>query len=90
MRAYDSAYERERKGMLARDPVCWRCGREATTADHVPPLALHAHVAGSGCCVLEPACARCNYRDGGRIGGKRRAARRRAVRAAMVEASRPW
>ena len=34
-------------------------GAAADSADHVPPVSLHEHVEGSGCCVLRPACMRC-------------------------------
>lgn len=51
--------------MLADSPACVHCLAEnadpievATVADHVPPLALHDHVEGSGCCQLQPSCRR--------------------------------
>ena len=34
-------------------------GDPADSADHSPPLSRHEHVEGSGCCVLRPACMRC-------------------------------
>ena len=43
------------------------CGRVAMTADHQPPLSLHEHVEGSGCCTLVPSCKRCSMEQGGAI-----------------------
>lgn len=74
-RGYGAAYQRDRARLLASGPMCWRgCGRLATTADHVPPLATHrdVHVHGSGCCQLLPACAPCNLEAGARLGAARR------------------
>jgi hypothetical protein len=34
-------------------------GDPADSADHSPPLSRHEHHEGSGCCVLLPACMRC-------------------------------
>lgn len=64
---------------------CWHgCGRPATTRDHVPALALHVHVEGSGCCELLPACSPCNSRDGQLITAELN--RRRAILAAQTKA----
>ena len=64
--------------------LCWHgCGRPATQRDHVPPLALHVHVEGSGCCELWPACGPCNARDGQRITAELN--RRRAILAAQTK-----
>ncbi len=36
------------------------CGGDpADSADHTPPLSRHEHVEGGDCCVLRPACMRC-------------------------------
>lgn len=65
--------------------LCWHgCGRPASTRDHQPPLALHHHVEGSGCCTLLPACAPCNSRDGQRITAELN--KRRAILAAQTKA----
>ena len=54
---------------------CWHgCGRRATTPDHVPALADHRHVAGSGCCQLRPSCVPCNLATGAATGNRRRRA----------------
>src|SRR5262245_12124858 len=41
-------------------PQSCRCGRPATTIDHVPALALHTHTRNGSCCLLVPACTGCN------------------------------
>lgn len=40
------------------------CTDRADTPDHDPPLALHRHVEGTGCCQLRPACRACNAKIG--------------------------
>lgn len=58
---YNAEYQRTRKGLLGR-PCQMRLacdGHPADSADHDPPLALHAHVEGSGCCILRPGCSAC-------------------------------
>lgn len=44
------------------------CTGTATEADHQPPLALHEHEEGSGCCVLVPSCGPCARAQGGALG----------------------
>lgn len=52
----------------APDTLCWHgCGRRATTIDHNPPLALHQHQRGTGCCTSHPACKPCQDRQGATI-----------------------
>lgn len=53
---------------------CWRpgCAAPAVTLDHVPALADHAHVEGSGCCQLRPSCVPCNLSAGAAVGNRRR------------------
>lgn len=45
--------------MLAAGLTCAYdgCDEPMAEPDHYPPLALHTHVEGSGCCVLVPSCA---------------------------------
>jgi hypothetical protein len=82
-----TAYRQAVARLKAHPAPCWRrCGRPATTIDHVPALALHHHT-GRGCCELRPCCARCNYADGARIGARMKARRRRPTKAT---ASRNW
>lgn len=53
---YDAEYKRRRKILLAGNPMChWGCGRRATTADHVPPVAQAGKHYN-----LVPACEPCN------------------------------
>jgi 5-methylcytosine-specific restriction endonuclease McrA len=90
--AYNTRAYRAARRDLTRNPTgCVYCGRPATTLDHVPALITHAHVDGSGCCELYPACTRCNYRRGQRL-GVRRGRLRRQMRTAVREAnaSRVW
>jgi hypothetical protein len=68
---------------LKRYPTRCRCGRLATTIDHVPPLALHVHRRGALCCQYRPACTRCNMGAGAHIARLRRLIRR-------PSASREW
>lgn len=80
----DPDYRAARQRLTRMPAPCWKmCGRPATTVDHVPALARHAHVAGTGCCTLLPACAPCNMGDGARIGNTRR-------RPLPATASRRW
>lgn len=73
----EASYRAERARIALEGPPCWRrCGRVATTPDHVPALARHDHVPGSGCCVLLPACEPCQYGHGARIANQRRNQRR--------------
>jgi 5-methylcytosine-specific restriction endonuclease McrA len=95
MSPYGRAYKKRRLVLLRGGTYCWRCGRpidETTgTIDHVPALTLHEHVERSGCCDERPACQRCNYGEGGRIGGRRVHAKRRArVNAWPARADEPW
>jgi hypothetical protein len=65
---YTAAYYRARDALLADGPICIHCAIEpATEADHFPPIAMHEHVEGSGCCVLIPSCAPCGRRQGAAI-----------------------
>lgn len=67
-------YRAARAVIRTNNYPCWYgCGRRAVTPDHVPPLAAHQHVAGSGCCALRPACAACNTAAGAALGNRRRA-----------------
>lgn len=69
-RGYQGSYPRQRRELLADDPLCGHCGlRPATRADHQPPLSLHEHVDGSGCCTLVPSCLPCEQRQSGLLGG---------------------
>lgn len=58
---YGYRYEQERARVLAGNPVCVHCAAEgrqvpATETDHQPPVSLHMHRQGSGCCRLVPSC----------------------------------
>jgi hypothetical protein len=62
-----AAYLRARANLAASVVLCWECGeRQATVPDHYPPLSMHAHVEGSGCCKLLPHCLRCSRMQGAR------------------------
>jgi len=84
----DSAYRVARELLRVEVVACVhrgpRCTGRATSPDHVPALAEHAHVAGSGCCVLVPSCRACNYGRGAALVNRRR---RRAAPARLVPGS---
>lgn len=66
-------YRTARVVLAGGEYLCWHgCGRRATTPDHVPALAEHRHVAGTGCCQLRPSCVPCNLRSGAALGNRRR------------------
>ena len=60
------AYQDARRELIGQ-PCAHNCGRVGTEADHQPPLSLHSHVEGSGCCVLVPSCHRCARDQAGAI-----------------------
>lgn len=64
---YGPAHERRRKALLGPGATCHLCGALATELDHVPPLALHHHREGSGCCEELPACGPCQRAQGALI-----------------------
>lgn len=65
---YGWPYRRARARLLAQGLRCALrlvCdGVVADSADHDPPLALHRHQPGTGCCVLRPACLSCQKVQG--------------------------
>jgi hypothetical protein len=64
-RPYDANYRRLRQLLLDPPVQCAHCQRRrATTLDHDPPLAMHVHRNGTGCCRHIPSCEQCN-RSGG-------------------------
>lgn len=83
---YDAAYQRERAALLAGRPRCaCGCGALADSADHVPPLYLHRHVPGTGCCRLRPMRLGCNVEQ---TGGWRAATAVREARKAGIDLRR--
>ena len=59
----DARYRAARKSILATEQPCHKCGRRATTIDHVPPLSSVADPrTWQG--ELLPACKKCNYGHG--------------------------
>lgn len=80
----DPDYRAAKIALKATPTRCAYCGRyDATTLDHVPPLALHDHRRGAQCCRYVPACTACNCGAGGAI------ARARAAQIRPT-ASRKW
>lgn len=65
---YGAPHQARRRAMLRPGAVCHLCGAPANELDHVPPIALHRHVEGSGCCRSLPACAECQRRQGAELG----------------------
>lgn len=88
---YDRRYKRERDRLLAMGLPCVLrlvCdGAVADSADHHPALALHDHRSGSGCCVLRPACLRCQKVQGKNIAAQLRAGPQRPP---LPTPSRTW
>jgi hypothetical protein len=81
------AYRRGRARLLADGPMCAHCRcRVATEADHQPPLKLHAHLDGSGCCELVASCSVCARRQGAILAGRGPAPRPRPAVAAASPA----
>lgn len=74
----ERAYRRARAELAAGAVACVHrlegCTGRATTPDHVPAIAEHAHTAGGDCCVLVPSCASCNLKRGAALGNRRRRA----------------
>jgi hypothetical protein len=69
--AYGYRFRRKRAELLASSPLCVWCGLEpAVIADHYPPLSMHEHRSGVGCCELVPSCRRCSQLQAGRLGGR--------------------
>jgi len=58
---YGRRYRKLRAALLGLPcEMMLKCdGDPADSADHLPPLSRHEHREGSGCCVLRPACMRC-------------------------------
>jgi hypothetical protein len=90
---YGRPYKRERARLLAQGLHCALglvCGGRAVadSADHDPPLALHDHRPGSGCCRLQPACLRCQKEQGKLVAQAKRTGQRQAR--AVPAPSRVW
>ena len=70
--------------------MCHVCGAPADAAhrgelDHVPPLILHTHVEGSGCCRELPACWDCQRRQAAELAWRARAPTAPAVAVAVAD-----
>jgi hypothetical protein len=68
---YGPAHERRRAALIRPGALCHHCGEPASELDHAPPLALHHHVEGSGCCRSLPACWRCQRAQAAALGWHR-------------------
>lgn len=85
---YGPDYQRDRARILAGHPRC-DCGLPATEADHDPPLAMHRHVNGTGCCKLRPKCGPCQRQQAIELCNLARG-RRSRYRRIPPPASRAW
>jgi hypothetical protein len=69
---YGKRYEAVRAAMLGQ-PCQMRLvcdGDPANSLDHEPPLSRHHHIEGSGCCLLRPACMRCQTKQAYTLAGQ--------------------
>ena len=82
---YGPAHERRRRLLIRPGARCHQCGAPASEVDHVPPLALHHHVEGSGCCRSLPACGPCQRAQAAELGWNRHGAPAPVARPAVVE-----
>jgi hypothetical protein len=66
---WTGGYEQQRRELLdsPAGQFCVHCGEPATEADHQPPLSLHRHISGTGCCQLVPSCFKCGREQGGQL-----------------------
>jgi hypothetical protein len=65
---HEPHYQRTRRLTLGAGVLCVHCEIElATELDHYPPLAMHKHRAGTGCCRLLPSCRDCNQAGGAAV-----------------------
>jgi hypothetical protein len=76
----DPDYRIARAALKLNPQPCWfdDCTAQATTIDHVPAIAQHTHIRGTGCCELRPACRPHNCGSGASMGN------------AMREPHTPW
>lgn len=62
---YGARYRRIRQMLLDPPVLCAHCKQaRATELDHDPPIAMHVHREGSGCCRYIPSCSDCNRTQG--------------------------
>ena len=69
---YGKRYVKVRRAQLGQ-PCQMRLvcdGSPADSSDHDPPLSRHAHVEGSGCCALRPACMACQHKQRRMLAGQ--------------------
>jgi hypothetical protein len=61
----ERGYRRAKRQTIGAGVLCAHCQTElATELDHWPPLAMHRHRTGTGCCRLIPSCRDCNAASG--------------------------
>lgn len=83
MSGYTKQYRANRRIVLEGSPVCAMCHRrKATTVDHIVPLAQGG---GDELSNLRPACAKCNYSAGAKLGNQMRTTQRKRRAAGMIE-----
>jgi hypothetical protein len=93
---YGADYRAQLKELRANPRPCQlripgTCTYRATSLDHQPPLALHRHVDGSGCCRLVPSCLPCNLRAGRwRVVNARKGRRVKPLPSPIPAPSRRW
>lgn len=65
---YGNAHQRRRRAVIRPGAVCEWCGEPASELDHLPPLAVHHHIEGSGCCRYVPSCGPCQRKQAAELG----------------------
>jgi hypothetical protein len=88
---YNHGYEKERARLIGL-PCELRLvcdGDVSDSADHLPPISRHTHVNGSGCCILRPACMRCQARQKVMLAGQTRRFQSLGVPVPLIDAYQP-
>lgn len=87
---YGAHHERARAVLLELHPWCQNGdGRPSAVADHDPPIALHKHIEGTGCCSYRATCIDCSRRQGADVAAVLRAQRNEPAAPAELQFIEP-